>query len=101
MSAGHDWTPPQMVSGTLNTTSAVIYEETYAGGSNVINGALWSRNSTVTRTAVGRWTVAFNTPHLDGIDYHVSFSTHESGTFRDVQTFRILLSNAKRLSLVL
>ena len=61
-----------------------IYVEEFAGGSSdgQQSGA-WVRNATVSRTAGGRWTVTFATPHPDGVNYNPSFSWEESGTARD------------------
>ena len=43
-----------------------------------------ARNSTVTNTAVGQYTVSFITPHPDGADYEVLFGQDEDGADRDV-----------------
>lgn len=62
---------------------ATIYVEEFAGGSsNGQQSGAWTRNATVARTAGGRWTVTFASPHPDGVDYNPSFSWEESGTAR-------------------
>ena len=59
---------------TLTTTPVTIYQEQYSGGSNSKLGAsIWTRNTTVTQTAEGLFTVVFNAPHADGSDYHISY----------------------------
>jgi len=55
----------------------VIYEETYAAGSDDGINQAWGRNMRVTRTGVGAWTASFATPHPDGTRYAASILTEE------------------------
>lgn len=68
---------------TLNVTRETIYAEYYSGESSTGTNVLGTRNSTMTRTNVGRWQVRFNTPHPEGSFYTPEFSWQESGTLRD------------------
>lgn len=68
----------------LDVTTTQIYSEKIAGGDNGVNGSeIWERNSTVTRLQEGYYRVAFDNPHPDGIEYHVSFSGSEPLNTRD------------------
>lgn len=67
------------VSYQLQKTYKTIYEEFYAGGANQNSGGgIWQRNVTITPLAItGTYSVVFNTPHPDGIEYHISYSGQE------------------------
>ena len=72
------------ISIQLSLDSETIYSEQFAGGDNGVNGsAIWARNSTVTRTGEGLYTVVFDSSHPDGINYHVSLSGSEDVANRD------------------
>lgn len=64
-------------------TSEDVYVETYFGRS--ANGTTSSavRESTLTRTAPGQWSVVLTTPHPDGVNYHPSLTVEEQSANRD------------------
>lgn len=55
----------------------------HASGYQSTNTTIQSRNASITRTAVGRYTVIFFTPHPDGSNYEVLFGSEEDGN-RDI-----------------
>ena len=68
--------------GTISSpapNTSTIWHELYAGGSSDgVQSGSWARNSTVTRTGNGLWTVAFNAAHPDGINYNISLIGEET-----------------------
>jgi len=61
-------------SQVLDLEFKTIYQEEFAGGANGKLGSnIWTRNSTVVQTAEGQFTVTFDTPHPDGVFYHISY----------------------------
>jgi len=77
-------------SGALSTSSSQIYVEQYFGKSQNGTTQSSSRNLTMTRTAVGRWTIAFSTAHPDGINYHASITAEEQGNLRDTPDITVV-----------
>lgn len=56
----------------------------FAGGAVLENGSTtYLFNSTVTRTATGRYRVSFNTPHPNGNGYSIALSVQEDSPNRD------------------
>lgn len=49
-----------------------------------------SRAATITRNARGRWTVAFSSPHPDGVDYHPSLTPEEQLSNRDSVDIQVI-----------
>lgn len=66
---------------TLTTEDIIVG---FASGYQDVATTVQARNCTITRTAPGRYTVTFTTPHPDGTDYEVVFGTQESAATRDV-----------------
>jgi len=65
-------------------TTAVIYAETFAGGStDGLDNGIWARGCTIERDEEGQWVVDFLTAHTEGINYHVSLTTEEEDDLRD------------------
>lgn len=73
----------------LTTTSASVYGEVYAGRTNNTT-PLFSRNSTTTRTNVGRWEVRFDPSHPDGSDYVPVITAYEDSANRDVPKISVV-----------
>jgi hypothetical protein len=67
----------------LTSTTVEIYSEEYFA--KTLNGTTQSssRNMTITRTAVGRWTVSLAIAHPEGINYHPSVQVEEQSANRD------------------
>ena len=62
-----------------------IYPEVYSGRSANGTTVSFVRNSTMTRTATGRWQIRFNTPHTEGVNYSPDFESEEQSNLRDTQ----------------
>lgn len=56
----------------------------FASGAQLVNSTIQSRNSSISRQGLGRYTVTFNSQHPDGLNYEIVFGQAESGTLRDV-----------------
>ena len=74
----------------LNTTTSVIRSEEYFA--STADGATQSatRQLTITRSAVGQWSAVLSPAHVDGVDYHVSFTGEEQSANRDAPDFTIV-----------
>ena len=74
----------------LTILSQQIFHENYAGRS--ANGTTTSfvRNSTMTRTAVGRWQVRFTGAHPQGANYTPNFEAEEESANRDTPDITIV-----------
>lgn len=57
--------------------------EVFASGRQNVTVTTIARNSTITRTAAGRYTVAFTSAHPDGANYEVLFGVEEDAN-RDI-----------------
>lgn len=77
----HLWQTPS--SGSVVTE---VLEVGFASASAQGNTGVstYTFGCTVTNTALGRWTVSFNSPHPAGADYPIAFGQRESGVARDV-----------------
>lgn len=77
----------QVVAGELRAivgaTTQTIYQDAYFGRSANGTTSSSTRGLTLTRTAVGRWTVVFTTAHPDGAEYNPSFTAEEQAANRD------------------
>lgn len=87
----------RQVDGTIvavmpTVATATMYSEEYFGQSTngTTSPAGNNRNITMTRTAGGRWTVAFATAHPDGVNYHVSLTAEEQSNLRDTPDMTIV-----------
>jgi hypothetical protein len=67
----------------LCKTGIDIYVETYACRSTDGITSSFNRNTSLVRTAVGRWTVTLTPPHPDGTDYVICATTEEQSGNRD------------------
>lgn len=73
---------------TLNVTREDIIVG-FASGYQSTTTTLQSRNCTITRTAVGRYTVTFNSPHPDGNNYEVITGAEEDAN-RDIPKISVV-----------
>ena len=67
----------------LQTTTQTV-SVGHASGSQANGTTIQARRCTITRTAQGRYTVAFAAAHPDGANYEVVFGQEEPGNTRDV-----------------
>lgn len=61
----------------------VVYHEEYFASSENGTTQGGARNMSITRNSTGFWTAILNTPHADGVNYHVSLTAEEQANFRD------------------
>lgn len=70
--------------GNCVSLTSTVRQVSFAGGTIAANGAnTYVFNSTVVRTAVGRYTVTFNFPHPNGVDYFLSLTASSDDPNRD------------------
>ncbi|MDO6598404.1 hypothetical protein Q4512_15910, partial [Oceanihabitans sp. 2_MG-2023] len=87
ISDGNTVTLPEPTLTVTKETIGYVFAaaHTQANGTNSFN-----INSTVTRTAVGRYTVAFTTAHPNGASYDVTFGAQEDITNRDTRLVSVV-----------
>lgn len=78
------------ISVDLTLQTEDVYGEVYFASS--ANGTTQGsvRNTTLTRTNVGRWTVALSPAHPDGVNYHPTITAEEQGNLRDTPDITVV-----------
>ncbi|WP_397363587.1 hypothetical protein [Olleya sp. R77988] len=79
-------TLPSSATPSITLTKETIgytFSSAFISGTNNATNNLFNINSTVTRTATGRYNVVFDNPHPNGPNYDVTFGADESVTLRD------------------
>ena len=80
ISDGNTVTLPEQTLTLTKETIGIVFAaaHTQANGTNSFN-----INCSITRTATGRYTVAFTTPHPNGTNYDIAFGVQEDDVNRD------------------
>ena len=76
--------------GKLEVTTQDIYVEEYMAKTTDSQVSSATRNTTLTRTALGRWDVTFTNPHPDGVEYHPTITAEEQSANRDTPDITVV-----------
>lgn len=91
LGSGFDFDPvTQKINATPIGTQQTIKASVYEGGSDNGTTQSWNDGVTLTRTALGRWTATFDTPHPNGTNYHPTLTSQEQSGNRDVPDITIV-----------
>ena len=83
------------------TTTTVTKLMGFAGGAVQGSGlGIYNFNSTVSRTAVGRYTVNFFSPHPSGANYNISLTTASDNPNRDQRKIGYLNKTANSFQVI-
>lgn len=75
---------------SINPVFETIYTEHYRGRTSTGVSSTFTQNVSMVRTANGRWTVTFNTPHPDGANYTPHVVAEEQSNLRDTPDITIV-----------
>lgn len=81
--------PPVVIPPLTLTTEQIFHEKFFARSSNATTQTA-SRNLTMVRTSVGRWTVTLGMAHTNGVNFHPSITAEEQAGNRDTPDITVV-----------